>query len=248
MDTGLDTEVLDTVNAGPAGSTAGADDGLGVGVDDLAFGNAGFGINRHINRRRINLHVRFRPDLFPTGRASKAAFCRYMGCYSALCYRRLAAHPPASWGACSGITPISRGIRKGGGSLVTDLVTMRLVTVDSARTWLQTIDSLRTGLRTAILRTDSAQISYRFRSEINQEKCQLLIAPHGLRFAFGRKPLMAALALPASEVGPVLGPPWNLHRPFSQRSVRLHGVPARVFAPQMSPRNSSGYSGKVGGG
>lgn len=41
-------------------------------------------------------------------------------------------------------------------------------------------------------------------------------------------------------LGPVDIPPWNLQRPERYRSVRLHGWPGLVFAPQVSPLSSSG--------
>lgn len=87
-----------------------------------------------------------------------------MGCYSTLCYRRpgkfgLVIHGVGYRGLCinRGINhcrinqlgvnvrgfPIASGMCKGGVSLVTDLVTMHLVTVDSVRTTLRTA-SLRT--------------------------------------------------------------------------------------------------------
>lgn len=96
-------------------------------------------------------------------------------------------------------------------SVATELATASLATRVFVVTALEAANSVRTALRTASLRTSSAPIQ--IRNWIAE--CQLLLVPHGLRFAFGRKPFMAALARPASEVGPVLSPPWSLHRPFS---------------------------------
>lgn len=54
-------------------------------------------------------------------------------------------------------------------------------------------------------------------------------------FDFRFKPLDAARFFPASVRGPVLAPPCMRQRPLIHKSRRRQGVPARVFAPQMSP-------------
>lgn len=63
---------------------------------------------------------------------------------------------------------------------------------------------------------------------------------HGVRFFFGIKPFKEDLFFPAIVRGPVENPPCSRHLPLSHKSRRLHGVPARVFAPQVIPRNSGG--------
>jgi hypothetical protein len=66
---------------------------------------------------------------------------------------------------------------------------------------------------------------------------------HGVRFDLRLNPFIADRFLPFAVVGPVLNPPWNLHRPPLYRLVNLQGVPALVFAPQVNPLNSSGNGG-----
>lgn len=46
--------------------------------------------------------------------------------------------------------------------------------------------------------------------------------------------LRAERCFPSNVFGPVLSPPCNRQRPPLSRSLRLQGVPARVFAPQIS--------------
>jgi len=46
---------------------------------------------------------------------------------------------------------------------------------------------------------------------------------------------VASLANPAAVRGPVLVPPWILHRPFTIAGV-WQGRPARVFAPHHAAR------------
>ncbi len=71
----------------------------------------------------------------------------------------------------------------------------------------------------------------------------VLRTSHGVRFRFGANPFAADLALPALERGPVDIPPWSLQRPFRKSAVILQGVPARVRAPHVIPRRSSGNDG-----
>jgi len=62
----------------------------------------------------------------------------------------------------------------------------------------------------------------------------------------GTNPLRAARAFPAFVVGPVDIPPCSLQRPLMKMLVRLHGEPARVFAPHARPRHTSGNTGMTG--
>lgn len=61
-------------------------------------------------------------------------------------------------------------------------------------------------------------------------------------------PLMRDCSLPASVFGPVEQPPCHLQRPPKWSVVILHGVPARVLAPQGWSHRSSGSGGVFGGG
>ena len=54
-----------------------------------------------------------------------------------------------------------------------------------------------------------------------------------------RLPLRAERRLPLAVREPVERPPCSLHRPERYRSRRLHGVPARVRAPQVSLDSTS---------
>lgn len=42
------------------------------------------------------------------------------------------------------------------------------------------------------------------------------------------------------DLGPVDSPPCKRHLPDLNRSLRLHGVPARVLAPHVIPLSSTG--------
>ncbi len=71
---------------------------------------------------------------------------------------------------------------------------------------------------------------------------------HGVRFFLGMNPFNADFIFPAAVRGPVDIPPCRRHLPLSHKSLLLQGVPARVFAPQVIPRNSGGkgiYSGRI---
>lgn len=56
----------------------------------------------------------------------------------------------------------------------------------------------------------------------------------------GVSQLSEALAFPSGVRGPVDSPPCKRHRPESYRSFRLQGVPARVRAPHLRSRSTSG--------
>lgn len=53
-------------------------------------------------------------------------------------------------------------------------------------------------------------------------------------------PFRQDCALPSGVIGPVDSPPCRWQRPQSYKARDLHGVPARVVAPQVSPISSGG--------
>lgn len=56
--------------------------------------------------------------------------------------------------------------------------------------------------------------------------------------------LRALMALPVVVLGPVLAPPWYLHRPFRYCVPLLRqGFPERVCAPQSMPMQDFGNVG-----
>lgn len=81
-------------------------------------------------------------------------------------------------------------------------------------------------------------------------RSEVLLTVHGLGFRRGLpplRPLMRDCSRPASEVGPVLSPPWSLHRPLAYKTFSLQALPALVVAPQVKPCNSSGKAGNERG-
>lgn len=82
--------------------------------------------------------------------------------------------------------------------------------------------------------------------QVARNRSLVFSAPHGLGFRRGLpplRPLMRDCSRPASEVGPVLNPPWNLHLPLVNKAVSLQALPALVFAPQVKPCSSPGKGG-----
>jgi|GEM_PF-3713363 len=49
----------------------------------------------------------------------------------------------------------------------------------------------------------------------------------------------ATRSLPSGVLGPVLMPPWNLHRHLPSSALHWHGVPFRVLAPHLAKRSPS---------
>ncbi len=77
----------------------------------------------------------------------------------------------------------------------------------------------------------------------------VLLGGHFIMYTFVGSPwglqFNATFRLPSGVLGPVLRPPWNLHRPLAQIVRFLQGVPFLVLAPHRIPLHSSG---KVGPG
>lgn len=87
-------------------------------------------------------------------------------------------------------------------------------------------------------------ISLRNVDFVSFSKTGVLLSFYGVRLFLALNPFKADRLFPSCVFGPVLNPPWYLHRPFSKYILfNLHGVPARVFAPHVIPTHSSGKDG-----